>query len=77
MRNLSILLTMAICAGCATMSYVDPDTGAKINWNSLGKSVENVQIVYTSPDKTVAISIGSTSNDPIFEQIGTIIKAYK
>jgi hypothetical protein len=73
MRYLILLL---LCTGCVSLEYIDPDSGATLKYSSAWKSATDVQIVYTSPEKTVGVSIGSTQNDPVFEQIGEIIKAY-
>ena len=73
MRYLILLLLLT---GCASLKYNDPVTKASLEYYSFGKTAEDVQIVYTSPEKTVAVSLGKTANDPIFEQIGGIIKAY-
>ena len=55
-----LLIGLFSLSGCVSLEYVDPD----------------VQIVYTSPEKTVGVSIGSTQNDPIVQQVGEIIKSY-
>ena len=71
-----LLIVLILLSGCVSLEYVDPDSDATLKYSSVFKSATDVQIVYTSPDKTVGVSIGSTQNDPIFEQIGDIIKAY-
>ena len=71
-----LLIVLVLLSGCVSLKYNDPVTNAKLEYSSIFKSAEGVQIVYTSPEKTVGVVIGSTSNDPVFEQIGDIIKSY-
>ena len=65
-----------LLSGCVSLEYVDPDSNATLKYSSAWKSATDVQIVYTSPEKTVGVSIGSTQNDPIVQQVGEIIKSY-
>ena len=76
MKILIIVLVSILMVGCVTLEYVDPDSNATLKYSSAWKSATDVQIVYTSPEKTVGVSIGSTQNDPIVEQVGEIIKSY-
>ena len=73
MRYLILLL---LCTGCVSLEYIDPDSKATLKYSSAWKSATDVQIVYTSPEKTVGVSIGATENDPIVQQVGEIIKSY-
>ena len=76
MRTMLMVLVTFLMSACVTLEYIDPDSGATLTYSSAWKSATDVQIVYTSPEKTVGVSIGSTQNDPIFEQVGDIIKSY-
>ena len=76
MRTVLMLLVTILMVGCVSLEYIDPDSGATLTYSSAWKSATDVQIVYTSPEKTVGVAIGSTQNDPIVEQIGEIIKSY-
>ena len=71
-----LLIVLFSLSGCVSLEYIDPDSNATLKYSSAWKSATDVQIVYTSPEKTVGVSIGSTQNDPVFEQIGEIIKSY-
>jgi hypothetical protein len=71
-----LLVVLFSLSGCVSLEYIDPDSNATLKYSSAWKSATDVQIVYTSPEKTVGVSIGSTQNDPVFEQIGEIIKSY-
>ena len=48
-----------------------------LEYSSFAKKATDVSVTYGSPDKVVSVSIGSISNDQVFEQIGDIIEAYK
>ena len=72
-----LLLIIVLClSGCVSLEDIDPDSNATLKYSSAWKSATDVQIVYTSPEKTVGVSIGSTQNDPIVKEIGEIIKSY-
>jgi len=73
---ISLVLILILSVSCKTLEYTDPTSGASLSYSSIFTSANDVQIVFTSPEKTVAVSIGSTQNDQIFEQISDIIKSY-
>ena len=70
-----MILIVIILTGCKTLEYSDPDSDATLKYSSMFTSATDVQIIYASPDKVVAVSIGSTQNDQVLEQAGDIIKA--
>ena len=76
MRIILMVLITILMSACVTLEYIDPDSNATLKYSSAWKSATDVQIVYTSPEKTVGVSIGATQNDPIVQQVGEIIKSY-
>ena len=73
MKTLLIGLVILL-SGCVSLEYKDPKSEASFEYSSFLKTATDVQIVYTSPKKTVGVSLGSTAND--LEQLGDIIKSY-
>ena len=71
---MKILLCLLLCS-CVSLEYKDPDSDATLKYSSVFKSATDVQIIYTSPEKTVAVGIGSTQNDQIIEQTADLVKA--
>ena len=72
---MSLIIVILAVTGCKTLEYTDPDSKASLTYKSMFTSATDVQIIYASPDKVVAVSIGSTQNDQVLEQAGDIIKA--
>jgi hypothetical protein len=77
MKGILFLLLILILSSCVDIRYKDPTTSAQFSYTSWFKKTEGVEVVYASPTKVVAISVAKTENDPILEQIGDIIEAYK
>jgi hypothetical protein len=67
------LLILLLLSGCVSMKY---DEGS-FEYSSLFKKANDVNVIVGSPEKVISVSIGQTSNDQVFEQIGEIISGYK
>ena len=68
---------LLLLSGCRTLKYGDPDSDAILEYSSFASSANDVQIIFTSPEKTIAVSIGSIQNDQLLEQAGDIVRAQK
>jgi hypothetical protein len=76
MKILMAVMVLALCS-CVDIRYKDPATEASFSYTSWFKTTENVQVVYASPEKAVAISVAKTANDPVLGDIAKIIESYK
>ena len=73
MKTLFVVLIIALLGSCMSITY----KYGELEYKSFAKKATDVSVTFASPDKVVSVSIGSVSNDQVFEQIGDIIESYK